>query len=121
MDTDKRSYYVSVQSSSMVKHIGDMSFEFEVKATEQEAMGLQKLLDHKDQAENTTFYRAHVPFLPYHSDASNDAYDERILAVYRKLHELGTPETRAAIEAMGILEEGFALQRSGQELEWEDL
>ncbi len=121
MSDGKRNYYVSVQSSSIVKHRGDMSYEFEILATEDEAQELQRLLDSKDQAENGTYLRSHVPFLPYHNDASNDKYDEAIMTVYRKLHELGTSETRMFIANMGILREGFALQDTGVELEPDQL
>jgi hypothetical protein len=39
----------------------------------------------------------------YHDDPENDDYDAQLTAVYRKLYELGTPETKRHIESMGVL------------------
>jgi hypothetical protein len=117
MNDEKYTYYVSVQSSSIVRHSGDMSHEFVVVATKQEIEELQRLFDHKEHEDDNAFFRAHVPFKPYHEDAATDAYDQYMLQIYRKIHELGTLETKTCIADMGILHEGFALQNSGKELD----
>jgi hypothetical protein len=46
-----------------------------------------------------------TPAIPYHQDVQNDAYDASLRQVYRLIHELGTPETRAHIESMGVLDD----------------
>ena len=103
-DNGKRTYYISVQAGSITKHIGDTSFEFEVMATEKEISELQELFDGREESDDYAFIRTHVPFDEYHNDKPNDAYDYFLTNVYRKIHAMGTPKTKAFIESMHVLD-----------------
>lgn len=100
---DKKTYYVSVQSESIMENQGDSGYEFEIKASEREVGKLQELFEELDDWDNATAVRAHIPYVQYHDDPENDAYDKYLQAIYQKIHELGTPDTRQHIESMGIL------------------
>lgn len=100
---DKRTYYVSVQAESIMAEQGDSAYEFEIEATDREVGILQEMFEELDDADNVTAIRAHIPYVQYHDDPENDAYDVQLQAIYRKLHELGTAETKHHIESMGIL------------------
>ena len=108
MEDDKRTYYISVQSDSILKNKEDAAFEFEIQATEQQISRLQELFDSKSEADNYGFGRAHVPFLEYSHDKTNDAYDYYLAESYRMIHELGTPETKRMIESMNVLHQGIS-------------
>jgi len=103
MEADKRTYYVSVQSETVMEQQGDAAYEFEIQATEREVGQLQEMFESLEDTDDIASVRAHIPYVQYHNDEVNDSYDEQLKAIYRKIHELGTPETKAHIESMGIL------------------
>lgn len=100
---EKKTYYVSVQAGTALENQGGAAFEFEIEATPQEIDALQQLFEELDDAANDTFVRGMIPGIPYHQDPENQFYDDALQNVYRLLHELGKPETRAHIEQMGVL------------------
>lgn len=101
---DKKTYYVSVQAETIMENQGDSAYEFEIKATDREIGLLQEMFEMKEDTDNLSAIRAHIPYVQYHDDPENDSYDEWLQAIYRKLYELGTPETKQHIESMGILD-----------------
>ena len=101
---DKKTYYVSVQSGSINEEQGATSYEFVIRATEEETGQLQELFDERGKADNETFMRAYVPGIPYHFDGENDMYDETIKQIYTLIHKLGNHETKTHIEAMNIVQ-----------------
>lgn len=101
---DKKTYYVSMQGNTIMENQGDSSYEFEIEATEEDIRQIQELFDEKLDAEDSSFFRAITPAIPHHIDDESSAMDYWLLEAYRKLHELGTPETRAHIESMNILQ-----------------
>jgi hypothetical protein len=101
--TDKKTYYVSVQAESIMENQGDAAYEFVIVADDREIGELQELFDALEDADQMTAIRAHIPYVQYHDDPENDDYDAQLTAVYRKLYELGTPETKRHIESMGVL------------------
>jgi hypothetical protein len=102
---DKKTYYVSVQAGTAVEQRDAAPFEFVIEATPRDLDKLQELFEEKNEADDDTFTRAMTPAIPYHQDVQNDAYDASLRQVYRLIHELGTPETRAHIESMGVLDD----------------
>lgn len=101
---DKKTYYVSMQGNTIMENQGDSSYEFEIEATEEDIRQIQELFDEKLDAEDSSFFRAITPAIPHHIDDESGEMDYWLLQAYRKLHELGTPETRAHIESMNILQ-----------------
>ncbi len=100
---EKKTYYVSVQASSVLPEQGDAAYEFEIEATDEEISVLQEVFDDKYFSENGTIGRAMTPWKPYHEDQDNDEYDGYLKDAYGIIYRLGTPETRSHIEQMGIL------------------
>jgi hypothetical protein len=100
---DKKTYYISIQASSILENQGDAAYEFEVEATEQQISRLQELFDGKEEADNYAFGRSAVPWVEYHNDRPNDVYDFYLKEVYGFIHSIGTIETKEHIESMNIL------------------
>lgn len=106
--TDKKTYYVSVQSAAILEEQGAAAYEFEIEATDRDLRELEELFEQMDGDDKRSFWRAHTPFVQYHTDPPNDAYDENLCQVYQKLYDVGTQETKKHIESMGILQSGAA-------------
>src|SRR5690625_1907659 len=100
---ERKKYYVNFQSReiSQIKHENNDAFT--IHATEQEIQLLRKTLDNVHDSEVDTFWRAHVPIMPYHNDPSNDRYDKSLTEAFEKIHELGDENTRAFVEESGVL------------------
>ncbi|MCM3271375.1 hypothetical protein [Paenibacillus elgii] len=101
---DKKNYYVSVQSKTIMQHQGDAAYELEIEATPEEVIKLKELFEDVEYAEELTFSRAHFPGIPYHHDKENDAYDSYLKNVYQTLYSLGTDETKKHIQTMNVLD-----------------
>ncbi|MFE5319147.1 hypothetical protein ACFQ88_10595 [Paenibacillus sp. NPDC056579] len=101
---DKKTYYVAVASGEILEP-EDMNgnFEFEILANEEDIDQLQELFEEQAEAHDDTAARAMIPIREYHNDKENDAADYWLREIYRKLHALGTPETKQHIESMNIL------------------
>jgi hypothetical protein len=102
---EKNKYYVSVGEGEISHRPHDRNGYLEISATEAELSNLRRKFDNMHDAGVDSFFRAHVPFLEYHHDDSNDSYDHNMVEVYQMLHELGNKKTREHIENMGILNE----------------
>ncbi len=100
---EKKKYYVNLQS----KEISQIQYQnndmFTIEATDEEVLLLRKKLDGADVAEYDTFWRAHVPIVPYHNDPSNDRYDRNLREAYQMIYDLGDDATRSFIEETGML------------------
>jgi hypothetical protein len=104
---EKKKYYVSIHAGPDTGEIrnvkGDSTFDFEIEASEEEVEKIQELFEATQDAAHNSFWRAHVPYIPYHDDKVNDDYDEALVQIYKLLYDLGNTETRNHIESMGIL------------------
>lgn len=99
---DKRHYYISVGSGEILTDKTIAGWELEIEATESEVEALQRLFEQTDGQSWSTFWNAHIPFKEY-DEGPNVAFDNRLKEVYRKIYELGTPETKEHIRKMDIL------------------
>jgi hypothetical protein len=81
---------------------GDAAYEFEIEATQEELDKLQILFEKLNTYDTGTFWRSHVPVVPYHHDGDNDAYDDTLLEIYSLLNQLGTKETREHLAKMDV-------------------
>lgn len=102
---EKKKYYVNLQS----KEISQIQYQnnnmFTIHATDEEVLLLRKKLVGADVAEFDTFWRAHVPIVPYHNDPSNDRYDRNLAEAYQMIYDLGDDQTKEFIEETGMLGE----------------
>jgi hypothetical protein len=101
---EKQKYYVSVQSKTIMTGQGDAAYEFEIEATPEEVQGLLKLFDEMEDFDNQSFFRNHIPGIPYHHDLENDGYDFYLKEIYKSIQQLGTEETRKHILTMDLEE-----------------
>ncbi|WP_139491671.1 hypothetical protein [Brevibacillus dissolubilis] len=85
-------YFKSVDPQSLTGDIidneTDTSFDFEILATAEELRELQQL-----------FHRSHESDLGMDSAKA----DEALHHLYRKIYQLGTPDTRQRAESLGII------------------
>lgn len=100
----KRKYYVSVQAGTIMSGQGDAAYELEIEASEAEKADLERLFGTKTSFDDASYFRTHVPGVPYHLDEENDGYDHTLKDIYKLLYELGTEETKQHIATMHILE-----------------
>ncbi len=101
---DKKTYYISVARGEISQSSTDSPWDFKIEANDEEITLLREYFDQLYTADHLSFYRAHVPYVQYHFDRENDAYDMTLKKVYGMIYELGDEEARNHIENMGILD-----------------
>lgn len=105
MDENKEIYYITVATCEISQSATDSPWNFKIEATDDDIIALRKYFSQNYSTEWQNFFRAHIPFIEYHNDKANDAYDEIIKKVYGMIYQLGDNEARSHIDSMGILEE----------------
>src|SRR5690554_4183194 len=99
---EKEKYYVNITHQA----IGTNRFsdnDFVVYATGEEIQEIRSLLNTIYTAEIDTYWRAHIPFMPYHNDPSNDRYDSSLTNILKKIHQYGDEQAKSYVEDSGIL------------------
>lgn len=99
----KKTYYVTVGTGEISQSATSSPWNFKIEATDDEITYLRELFDANYSNEWQNFFRAHVPYVQYHHDRENDAYDATMIQVYNVIHQLGDQEAKQHIESMGIL------------------
>lgn len=100
---EKQKYYVQMGSGEISRVKYHNNDEFVIYATEQEIVQLREAFDEANASGIRSFFRAHIPAVPYHNDAANDEYDSDMARAFKLVHDLGDEKTRAHIQEMGIL------------------
>jgi hypothetical protein len=103
MDQQKKTYYIDVGSGEISQSATSSTWSYKIQADNEEITQLRELFDQNYSTEWKNFIRAHVPYVEYHYDRENDAYDSTIQQVYGMLHKLGDTEAKNHIESMNIL------------------
>lgn len=103
MESNKKTYYISIANGEIMQSSTDSSWNFRIEATNEEIIRLRELFDQNYSTEWQNFFRAHVPYVQYHYDRENDAYDETLQKVYQLIYQLGDEEAKKHIMEMGIL------------------
>lgn len=99
----RKKYYVSMKSSEISQVKFDNNTDFIIYATEDEVTELRNKMESMYDADFQSFWRSHVPFVPYHNDQANDAYDMELTEAFQMIHDLGNEQTRTHIRSMGLL------------------
>jgi hypothetical protein len=99
---ERKNYYVSVQSRTIMENQGDASYELVINATPEEIDVLAELFENQADVDEASFIRGHTPAIPYHHDNVNDDMDWYIKEIYKTLYNLGTQETKEHILSMEI-------------------
>ncbi len=103
MDEQKKNYYIDVGTGGISQSATSSTYSFKIQANDEEITELRELFDQNYSTEWKNFWRAHVPYLEYHHDRQNDAYDKTIQQVYGMIHKLGDIQAKQHIESMNIL------------------
>ncbi|WHX99687.1 hydrolase [Neobacillus sp. DY30] len=103
MDEQKKTYYIDVGHGQISQSATASAWNFKIQANDEEITQLRELFDQNYSTEWQNFFRAHVPYVQYHYDRENDAYDDTIEKVYGMIYKLGDEEARSHIETMNIL------------------
>lgn len=103
MDQEKKTYYVTLGTGEITKSKTDSAWDFKIEATDDDITQLREYFEQNNSTEWQSFFRAHVPYVQYHHDRENDAYDDMLMQIYQMIYQLGDEEARNHIESMGIL------------------
>jgi hypothetical protein len=119
---EKKRYYISLHNTVGNVEIrdekGTATYDFEIEATDTDIEQLEKWLNNADHSEFLTFVHPHIMPFSEAIDRDHEKYDQALGQVYQMIYNLGTVETRAQIEDMGILD---ALKGSAGQQETEGL
>jgi rubrerythrin len=100
---DRKTYYVTVQHGEIMDDPTAFNFDYVIEANEEELDQLEELFEDTATEEQETIFHSFTLSSSTYYNNENDAYDLSLRSIYRKLHELGTPETKQHIEKMNIL------------------
>jgi hypothetical protein len=119
---EKKRYYISLHNTVGNVEIrdekGTATYDFEIEGTDADIEQLEKWLNRADQADLLTWAHPHIFPFSEAIDRDHEKYDQALGQVYQVIYNLGTSETRAQIESMGILD---ALKGSAGQQETEGL
>ncbi|WP_456277908.1 hydrolase [Bacillus sp. AK128] len=100
----KKTYYISLANGEISQISTASPWNFKIEASDDEIVRLREYFDQIYSSDWQGFFRAHVPYVEYHHDPTNDAYDETMKSVYAMIYELGDQEAKQLIEEQGILQ-----------------
>ncbi|WP_342432702.1 hydrolase [Neobacillus sp. FSL H8-0543] len=103
MNEQKKTYYIDVGTGGISQSETSSTYSFKIQANDEEITELRELFDQNYSTEWKNFFRAHVPYVQYHYDRENDAYDNTIQQVYGMIHKLGDDQAKQHIESMNIM------------------
>lgn len=104
LDQQKKTYYISVGAGEILSIPNASPWDFKIEANDDEITRLREIFDSSQDNSIDDFLRAHVPFVEYSHDPTNDQHDQNLLRIYSMIYELGDQEAKQHIENMGILE-----------------
>ncbi|USB33748.1 hypothetical protein [Paenibacillus sp. YPG26] len=102
MNNAKTRYYVSV-THQLIQDVENESAEYKVDLDDEELGLLRDKLDELAKEDEYTLKRAPVPYKSADKDEATDHYNDKLIAVYAYLHQIGDEKTRQAIESLGVL------------------
>lgn len=100
---NRKTYYVWLPSGQIFQDSESSPWNYKIEANDEEIGQLRAYFNQNYSTEIGNFYRAHIPFLEYHHDPGNDAYDKTLHEVYELIYKLGDTNARNHIANMGIL------------------
>jgi hypothetical protein len=104
-EQQKKTYYVSIATGEISQVKTASPWDFQIEATDDEIIQLREYFDQNYSTDWQAFWRAHVPYVQYHYDRQNDAYDETLTKIYQLIYKLGNEEAKEHIRSLGILSE----------------
>lgn len=104
---ERKKYFVSVASGEISQVQFGNNDDFTIYATDSEVRDLRSKMDIMQKAEFKSFWRAHVPIMPYHNDKPNDQYNAGIQEAFQLIYQLGDDQTKSDLKNMGVLDAGY--------------
>ncbi|WP_075620140.1 transposase [Paenisporosarcina indica] len=92
--------FVSVMHHRYYLHPEESQWEYEIDAAPEVLTVIDRLFEQKETFESKAFWRAHVPYVPYHLDPENDGVDLQLKKLYAVIHEYGNDEAKQHIETL---------------------
>lgn len=102
---ERKTYYISLGEGNISQVRSANSWDYQIKATDEEITRLREIFDQNYSADWQGFFRAHIPYIEYHFDRDNDAYDNGLQQIYKMIYELGDEETKAHIKNEGLMDD----------------
>ena len=100
---EKSTYYVSVQSRSVLAEQGASPYEWEIQASPVEAGQLQSELELLQEKEEEAFLGYVFPWPDDPEARVNAGFQSSLDRVYRTIYDLGTAETRTQMEQFRLV------------------
>ncbi|SFJ39254.1 hypothetical protein SAMN04487936_10217 [Halobacillus dabanensis] len=102
---NKEKYFINMGTREISLNHDANNDDFIIYATEDEVKALREVFDEIYNSDVRSFYRSHIPFMPYHLDQDNDNSDVDMKTAFQKIYDLGDEMTKDHITKMGILED----------------
>lgn len=103
MEQQKKTYYIAMGSGEISQTKTASPWDFKIEATDEEIIDLRECFDQIYSTDWQGFMRAHVPYVQYHYDRENDAYDDTMQKAYSLIYKLGDQEAKDFIRSQGIM------------------
>lgn len=105
---NKKKYYVSVASgphSGLINEeatTDDPYYDYEIEATPEQLLHLENLFREMEEADFKTYVEAHIPYETQERAQSSRVEDQQMKAVYQMIYQLGTEQTKQALQQTGL-------------------
>lgn len=96
----KETLYVSISDQRLYRYPDESPWEFKIEVDREMVPVFQQLFSQINNIEFANFWRAHLPYVPYHMDKENDQIDYRTKKLYALVHEYGDQESKEFIEQL---------------------
>lgn len=96
----KYKLYVSLTDQRIYTYPDDAPWEYEIAVPKDYIPVFYRLFEQMKELEWRNFYRAHLPYIPYHNDKNNHDIDLRNKKVYALIHEFSNDETKEFIQEL---------------------
>lgn len=101
--TVKKHFFITVNTEDIRETSVPDGIEYEVIATPQEVDEIRQLFREMNQDSKNAVKFLAKPFHEWGADEKREQYDEHLMAIYQRIYDLGTEETRKNINEMGII------------------
>lgn len=102
---ERKTYYISLAEGSISQVSTASSWDYQIQATDDEITQLREIFDQNYSSDWQGFWRAHIPFVQYHYDRENDAYDNGLQQAFKMIYELGDEATKSHIKDQGLMDD----------------
>lgn len=105
MNQTRKTYYVSIANGEISQLSTASPWDFKIEATEEEIVQLREYFDQNYSSDWQGFLRAHVPYIEYHHDPTNDSIDVTMQKIYKMMYELGDQDAKDLIKSQNLISE----------------